>query len=344
MKQTPEQKAWEALHGMEEAQTFTPKDSDFHQDWAAYNKVQRREKKLFLELFAGLTDSIQEEQTGRGRPRTSLSTILFSSCVHIYGKSSLRRAESMLEVAKDLGYIDKTCSYATFSDHMQKEDLTNELHRLIQLTSSIFYEVETKFSVDGTGFSTSRFERYYDWKHGDEKTQRKWKKAHLMSGVKTNIVTAARISDGNRHDSPFFEDLVEQTSELFDIEEVSADKAYNARYHYDLVEYKGGEAFTPFKSNTKENARKSKAWKRMYHKFKMRNGEFRKHYHNRSNAETVFHMMKSKFGDSLDAKKDQSMRNELLFKVLCHNICVVIQEMHKIGFDSNFGAEGGDSQ
>lgn len=55
-------------------------------------------------------------------------------------------------------------------------------------------------------------------------------------------------------------------------------------------------------------------------------------------------MMKSKFGDSLDAKKDQSMRNELLFKVLCHNICVVIQEMHKIGFDSNFGAEGGDSQ
>jgi hypothetical protein len=29
--------------------------------------------------------------------------------------------------------------------------------------------------------------------------------------------------------------------------------------------------------------------------------------------------------------------NELLCKVLCHNICVVIQSMYELGIDADFG-------
>ena len=60
------------------------------------------------------------------------------------------------------------------------------------------------------------------------------------------------------------------------------------------------------------------------------------HYHKRSNVETCFHMIKSKFGDSLKSKDKIAQTNEILAKVLCHNICVVIQEMHELGIKGEF--------
>ncbi len=60
------------------------------------------------------------------------------------------------------------------------------------------------------------------------------------------------------------------------------------------------------------------------------------HYHKRSNVETVFHMMKSKFGDRVLSKGDLAQHNEVLCKVVAHNICVIIQATHELGIDAGF--------
>lgn len=67
--------------------------------------------------------------------------------------------------------------------------------------------------------------------------------------------------------------------------------------------------------------------------------EFLEHYHKRSNSETCFHMIKTKFGDSLRSKSQTAQINELLCKVLCHNICVVIQEINELGVKAEFRLE-----
>jgi transposase len=67
-----------------------------------------------------------------------------------------------------------------------------------------------------------------------------------------------------------------------------------------------------------------------------KNEEFQKHYHKRSNVETVFHMIKTKFKDNLRSKKRQAQINELLCKILCHNLCVVIQEVNELGIRGEF--------
>ena len=54
------------------------------------------------------------------------------------------------------------------------------------------------------------------------------------------------------------------------------------------------------------------------------------------NAETTFHMIKSKFGDVVRSKTEVAQVNEVLLKVLCHNICVVIQEMFELGTEPDF--------
>jgi hypothetical protein len=47
-------------------------------------------------------------------------------------------------------------------------------------------------------------------------------------------------------------------------------------------------------------------------------------------------MIKSKFGDSVRSKTEVAQVNEVLLKVLCHNICVVIQEMFELGIEPEF--------
>ena len=77
-------------------------------------------------------------------------------------------------------------------------------------------------------------------------------------------------------------------------------------------------------------------WKKMYHYFMFRNEEYSQHYHKRSNVETSVHMIKSKFGDSVRSKTWNAQVNEVLCKIICHNICVVIQEMHELGIQPDF--------
>jgi transposase len=67
--------------------------------------------------------------------------------------------------------------------------------------------------------------------------------------------------------------------------------------------------------------------------------EFLSHYHKRSNVETTFHMIKSKFGQRLRSKTMTAQINEALCKVLCHNLCVVIQSQHELGIETECLAE-----
>lgn len=49
--------------------------------------------------------------------------------------------------------------------------------------------------------------------------------------------------------------------------------------------------------------------------------------------ESVFSAIKRKFGDAVRSRTDVSMKNEALAKIVCHNLCCVIQEWYELGID-----------
>jgi hypothetical protein len=49
-------------------------------------------------------------------------------------------------------------------------------------------------------------------------------------------------------------------------------------------------------------------------------------------------MVKGKFGDSVRSKSDTGQINEALCKVLCHNICCLVQAIHDLGIVPTFGS------
>ena len=68
----------------------------------------------------------------------------------------------------------------------------------------------------------------------------------------------------------------------------------------------------------------------------MNNEDYLNHYHARSNAESTVNMLKSKFGDNVRSKLWTAQINEVLCKVICHNLCCVIQETNELNINDNF--------
>jgi Transposase len=120
---------------------------------------------------------------------------------------------------------------------------------------------------------------------------------------------------------------------------VCADKAYSSNKNLKLVLVKGAQPYIPFKSSATISGDQSDMWKRLYRFFMYHQEQFMMHYHKRSNVETTFSMIKSKFGERLKSKTVVAQTNEVLCKILCHNLCCLIQSIYELGVEPTFWNE-----
>lgn len=315
-------------------------ENTYTQNWPAYDKAQTTEKLVFLRLLSDLTDLIETKRTKRvGRPRLELRDMAYCCALKVYSTFSGRRVMSDIQLAQDKGFVSVKPHYTTVLNYFDESELEHALKYLIRVSSLPLKEVEDSFAVDASGFSTSLFERWFNVRARKHSLKRQWRKAHLMCGVKTNVVTGVEVTPGIAGDSPEFPSLVQRTAASFDVKEVSADLAYSSRKNLQAVEDVGGVPFIPFKKSAKGKKRGFNAWRRMWLYFNSYQDLFWQHYHKRSNVETAFHMIKRKFGNHVSSRKPQAQDNEILCKVLCHNICVLIQEVNELGIKTDFSAK-----
>jgi len=152
-----------------------------------------------------------------------------------------------------------------------------------------------------------------------------------------NFYGLAARKGGSVLGAPHFASLVRQTGRNFVMNEVSADKAYLSSENLQVVADHHAMPYIAFKANsTSRTERHSAIWNRMFHFYSFNQKRFMDCYHKRSNVETTFHMIKSKFGQRLRSRTLTAQINEALCKVLCHNLCVVIQSVHELGIEAEF--------
>lgn len=312
-----------------------PKKKSYGQVWSAYNAAQQNEKDHFQELLADLCARIPQpapkDPSKGGRPRVNLGDALFTCIFKVYSTFSARRFASDMREAHRRGHLRDEFNCSIAWKYLRKPEVTPILSELIVRSSLPLRSVETTFAIDSSGFGTSRFERWFDEKYGVTKSKAGWIKAHLICGTKTHVVTGIVVGDKYLGDAPQLPELVRRTAENFKIDEVSGDKAYLSADNLTTIDYHGGTPYIPFKSNSVIG--NSPLWDRMFHYFNLRRDEFLQHYHRRSNVESVFSMVKRKFGDAVRSKTDTAMLNEALAKIVSHNLCCVIQEWYELGID-----------
>jgi transposase len=314
----------------------------YKQEWQAYNQAQTNEKAKFHELLYALCQNITDipRKQGAGRNRLPLGEMIFCVVFKVFSLVSGRRFISDLMEAQRRGYISKTPHFNSIFNYLELKEMTVCLKDLIIESSLPLRTVEGNFAVDSSGFSTGQFKRWFNTKYGNGESIEKgeWLKVHIICGCQTNIVTSVEVTEGTAGDSPQFKPLVETTAENFVMNTVVADKAYSSGPNLQLVLVKGAQPYIPFRSNsTGGDKRSSSTWKRMFHFFMYNQEEFMRHYHKRSNVESTFSMIKAKFGERLRSKSETAQKNEVLCKILCHNLCCVIQSMYELGIDVDFG-------
>jgi transposase len=306
----------------------------YAQNWSAYNAAQTNEKARAADLLRGLCDGIAQPPQGRGRPRLPLADVVYSAVMKVFSTVSGRRATSDLRECKAKGHIVSTPHYNSVSNYLENPALTPILKALIEESASPLKAIETDFAVDSSGFSSCVFERWFDVKWGKMRSEHMWVKAHLMCGVSTNIVTSVEVTPTDSADSPRLPLLLDATTKRFTVAEVSADKGYLSNKNFEVIVKSGAVPYIPFKSNTTGDG--PELWRKLFHFYRFNRRDFLEKYHKRSNVETTFSMIKAKFGASVRSKTPTAQVNEVLCKVICHNLCVLVQSIYELGIEPAF--------
>jgi len=310
----------------------------YAQDWPNYNAAQTNERRHFMDLLADLCRTIPEppRKPGPSRKPIPLADAVYSAVFKVYSTLAARRFNGDLEESHERGLIGCLPHFNSVLNCLDNPAVTPILLDLIQRSSLPLRAIETTFAPDSSGFCTSRFIRWFDVKYGVTREKAEWVKAHVMVSTKTNVITAAVIAEKDAGDSPQFPALLKATAQGFKVVEVDADKAYTAAEHFKAVDALGGTLFAPFKTNATGAA--GGKFEEMFHYFCFRREEFLRHYHQRSNVESTFSMVKRKFGDSVRSKTATAQKNEVLAKFVAHNVCCLISAWFELGIEPVFAA------
>jgi transposase len=312
-----------------------PKRPTYPQNWPAYNRAQSTEKHRLQVLLADLCAGLPEpEREGCGRKPIAVADQVFACAFKVYSTVSTRRFACDLKDAHERGYLSRPLHHNKVNCFLCDLALTPILRQMVVGSALPLRTVETEFAVDSSGFSTSKFVRWFDEKYGIERSGHDWVKVHIATGVRTNVTTAVIIEDRDAADCPQFKPLMSTTGENFTVKEASADKAYLSVENVEAIAAMGGTAFIAPKTSTTGGA--GGLFERMFHFYQFQREEFLKHYHKRSNVESTFSAVKRKFGNSVRSRNPVAMVNEVLCKFLCNNLCCVILSQIELGIEATF--------
>jgi Transposase DDE domain len=171
-----------------------------------------------------------------------------------------------------------------------------------------------------------------EWKtrqHGIGK-RRTWRKLHLALDETTGEILAAVASDNRTTDCEVLPMLLEQIEG--EIEQVSADGAYDTRTCYGAIRDRGAKAVIPPRKgakiwvhgNTKAQRHQRDENLRQIRRTSRKRWKQDSHYHRRSITETGMFRFKTTFGERLSARNFENQATEMFVK------CVALNKMMQL--------------
>ena len=305
--------------------------------WQAYNRAQTNEGQLFPQLLHSLCALVPEQVSeGRGRPSASVRDLLFGEIMREYYGLSSRRCQTHIKRAAADGYISNSYTHNTGTSFLNLPETTDLLRALITESARPLRGIERTFAPDSSGFSACTYDRWQDDKNSPEKARAQYVKTHIIVGVQSHIITAAAASVEPVADITMLRPLLEETrGAQFTIDDLVADAAYLSEATLEWLHALGTDAWIPFRANSRFHYDES-LWDRHLATFLLNQELFAEHYHQRSQVETAFSMVKGKYGLSVRGKTPTSQANNVLCKLLANNLYILVHSIFKLGLAPEF--------
>jgi len=317
---------------------YIPKE-EHKRNWTEYESNCRREKLMFLKIlkYAVSYLNLKTNYKGNGRPNATTDDIILSICIRLYSNYSSWRCESELEICRSMGYLENIYRRSTLNKYQQSPEVTIKLRELFMLIARPLAPIELHFSADATGIGHAYGNKR--WVEVREEPQR-WKeyqKLHIISGSKSNIIVSARVTQGNRNDSPMLPEMLDDIKGHFNIREFSADAGYLSKKNVKAISQAGALPFIKPKRNVSIPSKGlTSPWGNMLRLWKENQDLFSQYYNKRQNVEATFSMIKRKWGGFCRSKNHTSQENEILAKIVCHNAVILARAMVDFNLDVKF--------
>ncbi len=183
--------------------------------------------------------------------------------------------------------------------------------------------------VDSTGVKVYGEGEWKTRQHGISK-RRTWRKLHLGVDEATGEILAAVVTTNDIHDGEVLNDVLEAIEG--EIEQVSADGAYDHRHCYDEISQRGAKPVIPPRKdaviwqhgncNAPPHPRDKNL--RSIRKHGRKKWKRDSNYHRRSLAETTMFRFKAIFGGNLSSRKFENQAVELFVKCAALNRMIQI--------------------
>lgn len=310
-----------------------PKTSYRIRNWQEYDQALKQRGSITFWVSEEVIQQWRNEQkTGRkgaSNYYSDLAITTMGTLKSVFGLAS-RQTEGFLESLFTLMGIDLAVpDHTTLSRRLGK--LSVELP-VVPKAQGVHVVVDsTGVKVYGEG----------EWKVRQHKAskRRTWRKLHLGVDEASGEILAAVVSSNNVGDSEILPQLLDDIVE--EIEQVSADGAYDTVGCYDAIEHRQATAAIPPRRNARiwqhgnckapahprdENLRRIRTvgrqqWKR------------ESNYHRRSLAETTMFRLKAIFGGKLRSRTFDNQAVELLLQ------CAAINQMIQLSKPDSYKLE-----
>jgi IS5 family transposase len=301
-------------------------------NWKQYNSSLVNRGSLTIWFSDDMiADWINQEKTGkpgRSNDYSDTAILCMATLAEVY-HLRLRQTEGLMwSVMKMMGLDLAVPDYSTLCRRRRKLEVRLPRQRRGEPLHVV---------VDSTGIKVFGEGEWKVRQHGYTR-RRTWRKLHLGVDEASNEIVATVFATNNYTDGQVLPELLEQIDE--EIEQVTADKAYDKRNCYEAIGARKARAAIPPQkgariwqhANTRaerhirdENLRKirkkgKKEWKKEVG------------YNRRSLAETAMFRMKVIFGDRVSARGFEGQAAQMLIR------CAALNRMTHLGMPDNYAA------
>lgn len=175
--------------------------------------------------------------------------------------------------------------------------------------------------MDGTGLRTNRRSTWFAIRLRKYITRREFLKLEGFADVDSQMFASVVITDGYSNEAPLFIRVLEKRPPEMVLGNVAGDKGLPSRENTQYVADQGGRPFLKPKDNVPVTTRPKgcPAWKEEVRICREEPERWKQFYSPRVLIETMWDVLKARFGETLSSKKRWNQKREALLKVACYN-------------------------